>query len=54
MFAENRGQGTVSVSPIKQASFAPRKIVKSRIGSASGAVAPLIIRAKSSFRWVDV
>lgn len=54
MFAEKVGQGTYSFSPMKQASFAPRKMVKRRVGAASGAVALLIIWAKSAFRRVDV
>jgi hypothetical protein len=54
MFAEKRGQGTYSVSPILQASFAPRKIVKRRVGAAAGAVARRIMRSKSCFRSEDV
>ena len=50
MLAENRGQGTMGVSPMIQASFAPMKIVKSRVGRASGDVARVIIRSKSFFR----
>ena len=54
MFAEKVGQGTYSYSPRKQASIAPRKMVKRRVGAASGAVALLIMREKSSLIRVDV
>jgi hypothetical protein len=37
-----------------QASFAPMKIVKRRVGAAAGDVARWIIREKSSFKRVDV
>lgn len=40
--------------PTKQASFAPRKIVKSRVRGAWGAVDWAMMRSKSGRRQVDV
>ena len=49
MLAEKRGQGTMGASPMIQASFAPMKIVKRRVGAAPGDVARVMIRSKSLF-----
>jgi len=54
MFAENVGQGTYSCLPMMQASFAPRKIVKRRVGGAAGEVARVMMRSKEGLRAVEV
>ncbi|CBX93955.1 predicted protein [Plenodomus lingam JN3] len=54
MLASKVGQGTYSLAPMKQASFAPRKMVKRRVGGAFGEVARVMMRSKSDFRREDV
>lgn len=52
--AEKVGQGTYGSVPMMQASFAPRKIVKRRVGAAERWVARSRMRVKSGLRRVDV
>lgn len=54
MLAENVGHGTISSVPMIQASFAPRKIVKRRVGGAEEDVARDMMRSKSDFNLVEV
>lgn len=54
MLAEKVGQGTISSVPIMQASLAPRKMVKRRVGAAPGDVARWMMRSKSDLRRVEV
>ena len=54
MFELKVGHGTYSRSPMKHASLAPRKMVKSRVGAAQGAVARHMMRSKSDDRSDEV
>jgi hypothetical protein len=54
MFVEKAGQGTRGSAPLRQASFAPRRMVVRSVGGVEGRVARWMMRAKEGRRRVDV